>query len=86
MRKVVVLYTKEKELRLLNQSLSQIVLGAVENTIKHHGEEVHKSCIDIVKSIVPEATDVTVNPIRFMVKTLDGKITVTFKDGSFVEV
>lgn len=86
MRRVVVLYTKEKELQLLNQSLSQIVVNAVNNTVNKDKANYPDDCIGIIKSVVPEATDVTVNPIKFRVKTLDGIITVAFKDGSFIEV
>lgn len=87
MRKVIALYTKKEKLQLLNQSLSQIVVNAVNNNIVNKDKENYpEDCIGIIKSVVPEATDVTVNPIKFRVKTLDGVTTVTFKDGSFVEV
>lgn len=86
MRKVITLYTKKEKLQLLNQSLSQIVVNAVDNTVNKDKANYPEDCIGIIKSVVPEATDVTVNPIKFMVKTLDGIITVTFNDGSFVEV
>lgn len=87
MRKVIALYTKKEKLQLLNQSLSQIVVNAVNNNIVNKDKENYlEDCIGIIKSVVPEATDVTVNPIKFRVKTLDGVITVTFNDGSFVEV
>lgn len=91
MRKVIALYTKKEKLQLLNQSLSQIVVNAVNNNnnnniVNKDKENYPEDCIGIIKSVVPEATDVTVNPIKFRVKTLDGVITVTFKDGSFVEV
>lgn len=86
MRKVITLYTKKEKLRLLNQSLSQIVVNAVDNTVNEDKANYPKGCIGIIKSVVPEATDITVNPIKFWIKTLDGIITVTFKDGSFVEV
>ena len=86
MRKVITLCTKKEKLQLLNQSLSQIVVNAVDNTVNKDKANYPKGCIGIIKSIVPEATDITVNPIKFRIKTLDGIITVTFKDGSFVEV
>lgn len=86
MRKVIALYTKKEKLQLLNQSLSQIVVNAVNNIVNKDKENYLEDCIGIIKSVVPEATGVTVNPIKFRVKTLDGVITVTFKDGSFVEV
>ena len=86
MRKVIALYTKKEKLQLLNQSLSQIVVNAVNNIVNKDKENYPEDCIVIIKSVVPEAIDVTVNPIKFRVKTLDGVITVTFKDGSFVEV
>lgn len=87
MRKVIALYTKKEKLQLLNQSLSQIVVNAVNNNIVNKDKENYpEDCIGIIKSVVPEAIDVIVNPIKFRVKTLDGVITVTFKDGSFVEV
>lgn len=86
MRRVIALYTKEEKLQLLNQSLSQIVVNAVNNTVNQDKGNYPGDCIGIIKSVVPEAIDVTVNPIKFRVKTLDGIITVTFKDGSFVEV
>lgn len=86
MRKVITLYTKKEKLQLLNQSLSQIVVNAVDNTVNKDKANYPEDCIGIIKSVVSEATDVTVNPIKFRVKTLDGIITVTFKDGSFVEV
>lgn len=86
MRKVITLYTKKEKLQLLNQSLSQIVVSAVDNTVNKDKANYPKGCIGTIKSVVPEATDITVNPIKFRVKILDGIITVTFKDGSFVEV
>ena len=86
MHKVITLYTKKEKLQLLNQSLSQIVVSAVDNTVNKDKANYPDDCIGIIKSVVPEATDITVNPIKFRVKTLDGIITVTFKDGSFVEV
>ena len=86
MRKVITLYTKKEKLQLLNQSLSQIVVNAVDNTVNKDKANYPKVCIGIIKSVVPEATNITVNPIKFRIKTLDGIITVTFKDGSFVEV
>ena len=86
MRKVITLYTKKEKLQLLNQSLSQIVVSAVDNTVNKDKANYPDDCIGIIKSVVPEATDITVNPIKFRVKPLDGIITVTFKDGSFVEV
>lgn len=86
MRKVITLYTKKEKLQLLNQSLSQIVVSAVDNTVNKDKANYPDDCIGIIKSVVPEATDITVNPIKFRVKILDGIITVTFKDGSFVEV
>lgn len=86
MRKVITLYTKKEKLQLLNQSLSQIVVSAVDNTVNKDKANYPDDCIGIIKSVVPEATSVAVNPIKFRVKTLDGVITVTFKDGSFVEV
>ena len=86
MRKVITLYAKKEKLQLLNQSLSQIVVNAVDNTVNKDKANYPKGCIGIIKSVVPEATSVTVNPIKFRIKTLDGIITVTFKDGSFVEV
>lgn len=86
MRKVITLYTKKEKLQLLNQSLSQIVVNAVDNTVNKDKANYPKGCIDIIKSVVPEATNITVNPIKFRIKTLYGIITVTFKDGSFVEV
>ncbi len=86
MCKVITLYTKKEKLQLLNQSLSQIVVNAVDNTVNKDKANYPEDCIGIIKSVVLEATDVTVNPIKFRVKTLDGIITVTFKDGSFVEV
>lgn len=86
MSKVITLYTKKEKLQLLNQSLSQIVVSAVDNTVNKDKANYPDDCIGIIKSVVPEATDVNVNPIKFRVKTLDGVITVTFKDGSFVEV
>lgn len=86
MRRVIALYTKKEELQLLNQSLSQIVVNAVNNTVNKDKANYPDDCIGIIKLVVPKAFDVTVNPIKFKVKTLDGVITVTFKDGSFVEV
>ena len=86
MRKVITLYTKKEKLQLLNQSLSQIVVNAVDNTVNKDKANYPKGCIGIIKSVVQEATNITVNPIKFRIKTLDGIITVTFKDGSFVEV
>lgn len=86
MRKVITLYTKKEKLQLLNQSLSQIIVNAVDNTVNKDKANYPKGYIGIIKTVVPEATDITVNPIKFRIKTLDGIITVTFKDGSFVEV
>ena len=86
MCKVITLYTKKEKLQLLNQSLSQIVVNAIDNTVNKDKANYPKGCIGIIKSVVPEATKITVNPIKFRIKTLDGIITVTFKDGSFVEV
>lgn len=86
MRKVITLYTKKEKLQLLNQSLSQIVINAVDNTVNKDKANYPKGCIGIIKTVVPEVTDITVNPIKFRINTLDGIITVTFKDGSFVEV
>lgn len=86
MRKVITLYTKKEKLQLLNRSLSQIVVNAVDNTVNKDKANYPKDCIGIIKSVVPEATNITVNPIKFRIKTLDGIITVTFNDGSFVEV
>lgn len=79
MRKVITLYTKKEKLQLLNQSLSQIVVSAVDNTVNKDKANYPDDCIGIIKSVVPEATDITVNPIKFRVKTLDGIITVTLR-------
>lgn len=80
------MYDKKQRLRLMNQSLCQVVLTTVEHTIEKDGVPSYVRCVDVIKSVVPECSNISVNPIRFDVMTSEGVMTVTFKDGVFLEV
>ena len=49
MRKVIALYTKKEKLQLLNQSLSQIVVNAVNNIVNKDKENYSNNMKEIFK-------------------------------------
>lgn len=78
-------YNKEQRLKLMNQSLCQAVLTTVEHTIEKDGEQSYVRCAEVIQSVVPECSNISVNPIRFDVMTSEGVMSVVFKDGVFSE-
>lgn len=78
-------YNKEQRLKLMNQSLCQVVLTTVEHTIEKDGESSYVRCAEVIQSVIPGCSNISVNPIRFDVMTSEGVMSVVFKDGVFSE-
>lgn len=85
MRRVSDTYTKEEKLCLLNHSLSQVVVNAAEKTINEFNIVPSIRYSAMIKSMVPGAMNIELNPVSFLVATSDGDMKVTFKDGLFIE-
>lgn len=79
------MYNKEQRLKLMNQSLCQVVLTTVEHTVEKDGEPSYVRCAEVIRSVIPECSNISVNPIRFDVMTSEGVMSVVFKDGVFSE-
>lgn len=78
--------SKLEELKFLNEGTNLSALKSIDNVLDRKMKTLNPEYVaSIISTIVPEAEDIKLNPIRFSVETTDGLLTVKYEKGKVTE-